>query len=273
MVSLILLLGLTEILLLVFLMESLSWLFIFLLKGELVLKYLLVQSLFFLLFMVGVLWISKVTMLFFLLKLGLPPFHLWFLRLRSFLEKQSFGFISTIHKFSPIFIFSKMIGLVSLRLIVISVLMRGLVFVSVSEVFTVLIVSSMIHSRWILFRSWVSAKLVLFYFSLYRILVYLFLFGLSRLIIKYVRVNQSFLSNIVWLIFSGLPPFSLFWLKVLIIRLVVFNMFIYSIAFIIVSVISLFVYYRVFHIGLIYSYFYKNKGIRLIPFFSFFGFF
>lgn len=84
--------------------------------------------------------------LLFLVKLGLPPFHLWFMRFRAWLNKKAFLFMTTVHKIAPIFILGKLVMESSLLLIVFSFVMSGQVMIEVRDFFYVMMVSSMIHS-------------------------------------------------------------------------------------------------------------------------------
>jgi len=242
-----LLLGITELVFLLFLIEVLSWIFTLFLKKIEVLKYLIVQTIFLLRGLIRILWRIKLFLLIIILKLGVPPFHLWFINLRRSLRKYSFLFITTAHKLPPLFCITKFLYLEERHLLVIITLISGILIIESRELFSTFIFSSMVHSGWIIIRSLISLKVVLCYFLLYRSIVFLFITCLKTKSLWFARTEQNSRSSSLWLILSGFPPFSIFWLKVILIRLLVVKTIRYRVVLTVTSVLSLFVYYRIFH--------------------------
>jgi hypothetical protein len=77
------------------------------------------------------------------------------------------------------------------------------------------------------------------------VLLGLFFFSLGGRSLKLALMEQNSGSGLLWLVFSGFPPFSLFWLKVLIIGFIVYKIFMYRVVLIFVSVISTTLYIKI----------------------------
>jgi NADH:ubiquinone oxidoreductase subunit 2 (subunit N) len=65
----------------------------------------------------------------------------------------------------------------------------------------------------------------------------------------------------------GLPPFSVFFLKINVVSFFVENLFFLTIIIILVSVVRLFIYYRGFHLSVGAS---RYSGIKILKFVFFF---
>jgi len=245
---------------LLFLIEILSWIFTLFLDKELVLKYLLIQTAFLLTGLASALWFFKGLFLILLFKLGVPPFHLWFINLASALKKYSFLFIRTLHKLVPLFCLSKFIYLRIVSVLFVVIVFSGVLIIESRELFITLIISSMIHSGWIIIRRLIRIKFLIFYFVVYCFIVFLFVYRLKLKNLWTARREQNSNSSFIWLILSGLPPFSLFWLKVLLVRHILIKLLLLSVLTITVSIIRLYVYYRMFHYSVALSLIRKEQS-------------
>lgn len=254
-----------------FFIEALSWLFSFLIEKVIVLKYLIIQRFFLFGGLAGLLWNPNLLLLVFLLKVGLPPFHLWFFVLSFFLRKISFLFISTIHKFLPLFFLIKLsLARNILNLIFLVMVFSGLIILETRTLFFSIINSSIIHSNWIIISRLVRIRIFLFYFVLYMTLICLFFNSLAHSKLLSLDFSQNSYRRGLFLILSGLPPFTFFWLEVNVVVFFLLKRFLIALFILVVAVLRLAIYYRVYHLSLITRerVFYKTRliFIRLVVF-------
>jgi len=244
-------LGTINVLRLLVFLEILSWLFVLLLPFTSSFNYLIIQRYFLLLRLTRLVIIPSLLVICFFIKLGLPPFHMWFLRISGVSRKGTFLFIITIHKLLPILFLEKIIfGLVSFLMLIFSVLVVGLILVRRRTIFFTLVFSSILNRVWILLRGFLGKGFILFFWLFYRLLLILLLSLVGFDVIREYCFNQRIITRRCWLLMSGIPPFMIFWLKLhaliwlisslgLIIRLVI----------LIFSVVALTSYYRTWHFG------------------------
>jgi len=264
--------GLVRLLLCLFFVETLSWIFS-LLISSLSLKYLLVQRYFLLVRVMGALWRPSVIFLAIFLKVGLPPFQLWFIHISSLLKKWEFYFFVSVHKVFPLFILGKILlgGFWSLSSLV-AIWIVGFLIIQIRRFFNIIIASSLLHSVWLILGVRFSPRIIIFYWGLYSFLIgrifYVITFRLPWLNLS----NQRMIVRLIWLVISGLPPFTLFLLKISILRTLVLIRGLVRLMVILISVISLAFYYRAFHLTLPLRKTLKmNRWFPLIVLFSIFG--
>jgi len=243
--------GFTNLLLGLFFVELLSWLFILMVDKYLRFKYLIIQNIFLLLSLIGLIWRGALFFFAFLLKIGLPPFHLWFLNLVRVLKKITFLFLVTIHKLLPLFFLIKRLGR-SFRLIIRTLIftVRRILIIQARSLFFIITVSSIIHSGWLLRGSFLSMGFTFFYWRVYSRILVLFFFSFNFSSLKYLNSRQTTFTRIVWLILSGLPPFSIFWLKINILMVLLSIRKILRLFIILASVLRISSYYRAYHLSL-----------------------
>lgn len=241
--------GSVTIFMFIFLLELLSWGFTFMLEKLAVFKYLLVQRFFLLIRISAVcLKMEYLLILIVLLKAGIPPFHFWFTNISVFLRKGSFAFIRTFHKvislvlLRKVLVFSKALFLVSSF-----VLLRGSLLLQTRRFFFVLLVSSMVHSGWISISLSLKAELGIFYFTRYSLLMILFMYNLTFIETLFLDQRHSSFSRTIWLIVAGIPPFTVFFLKISVLTELLLIRVMRGLAIIFTSVLALSIYYRAYH--------------------------
>lgn len=233
--------------------ECLSWVFTIFLAKNIVIKYLMIQSLFFIVIIVGLLWRKPLMMLGIIMKMGLPPFHLWFFNLSQFLKKYIFLFFTSLHKVVPLFFLLKRLHFNMLILGIFIIISSVILIMETGRLYFVIIFSAISHSGWIIILSFLSYSLLFFYWVLYSTLILLFFLRLRRrVLINRDREQNSFL-RIFWLIICGLPPFTMFWLKVNILFYFIIKRLFLRLLIIIVPVLTLVVYFRIFHLSILIS--------------------
>lgn len=190
-----------------------SWIFSFLLK-ERRRKYLIVQTYFLLLRIIGLLWAKTLFILRILLKLGIPPFHLWIVFLTINISLFPFIFLMTIHKLRPLGLLSKVLTITLIRIIVISIIIRVSIIIQTKNFLLVLLFSSFLQRCWIVRLGIFNYLLFLIYWLRYRIVFILWILSLKSLLLRKINLKQRSFTNFGWILISGLPPFRIFWLKI-----------------------------------------------------------
>jgi len=252
----ILTIGCLRLLRLIVVLELLSWLFVIVIPSTSTLNYLIVQRYFLILRLCSVLFLPSILVIRFFIKLGMPPFHIWFIRIAITLLKRIFSFIMTVHKLLPILFIRKiLLRFVSFRIVSLRLFIVGIALIRRRTLFFTLMFSSIVHTIWIIFGMFLRKSFVLFYWSRYRLLFII----LIRLL-RFIKIDQSYLSQSLfiskcWLLISGIPPFIIFWFKVhLVIWLVSIVGLFMRIIIILVRVFALTSYYRTWHFGSLLEY-------------------
>jgi len=198
-----------------FSLELLSWMVLFLLPLVKTFNYLIIQGYFLLLSIVGILWVPIFICAGLLLKMGIPPFQSWLIRVIGALTSSRFIFFSTLHKLVPILLLSKII-IFSFRLLFarIAILVTLRLVTNLFSLLLVLIFSSRVHVIWIVLGGNFCKGFLLFYWALYCIMVFLLVFSVRNLVFSKTYLTQRSYTRVLWLIISGIPPFLIFWLKV-----------------------------------------------------------
>lgn len=241
--------GSVNILISLVVMEVLSWLFIQFLPTWRVLKYLFLQGVFFVFIVMSIIWIKPFLVVGLMLKIGIPPFHLWAIRLMLEIELVSFGIMLTLHKFMPTLILAKalkefvLLFMLGLILVSLRVLISNL-----SNLLMVLVLSSILHTLWMRFGGIIRLNIICAYWLRYRVLLILILKSINIDYVLYTLINQRMLSNFMWLLLSGIPPFTMFWLKAHIVVVIISSVgFLARTIIVFGRVLALRAYYRVWH--------------------------
>jgi len=243
--------GCLNILITLITIEIFSWIFVILIPTYSSLNYLVIQSYFLVIGLIRIIYFPRLLLFVIIIKLGLPPFHIWFIRIALVINKIVFLFIITLHKLFPIIFLSKLIFR-SWRFLL---LRRRVIFIRRfiarrRTLFFTLLSSSIIHRIWIVVSIVSSKGFVFFYWGVYRILLRIIV---NIIILK--TVKQSYLVQTIeiskcWLLLSGIPPFIIFWLKVfLLTRIICILGVSITLGFLLRRVVALTSYYRTWHSG------------------------
>lgn len=224
----------------------------------------LIQSFFLFTGLLGLLLAKRLLLLSFLLKVGLPPFHIWLLLIVFFLKKNELFLFLSVHKVIPFFFFFKMIKFSKGTFFIFFIIMLLVFLVFELRGFVVVIISSsLIHSVWLFTTAFISLWLLMFYWLTYSYIVF-FLFRCYWPKNFFLReFFSSSVSSIIWLIIRGLPPFTVFFLKASLIFLFRSLRIALRYFILLISVASLVFYYRVFHLSIGSKKFLKRRKISL----------
>lgn len=261
-----LIIGSTRILISILLMEVLSWFFVKFIPSWRVIKYLFLQRVFLIFTIVSILWWKPLLVFGLLLKVGLPPFHLWIIRLASELKLLPFIFIQTLHKLFPVLVFSKIFKefLFSFMLRFF-ILFTGILVSNIRNILFVLRISSILHTFWILLGRIISLSLMLLYWAAYCSLLGLLLKTMNSNFLWLNLFNQRRLTSLVWLVSSGIPPFTIFWLKVCVIDFTLFSIRLTTRVFILLGrVLALTAYFRIWYFSMFHIKLNRRRSVILI---------
>lgn len=244
--------GSTGLVVLVIFIELLSWLFVFFFKRYLCIKYLFIQRYFIIVVLFSILWFPSTLFLSLLLKIGLPPFQNWLIHFRSLLPARRFLFIGTIHKLIPLVLLGKRLLYYRGLLLISSLLiMSRLLMFQRSLFFFVLVCSSIVHSSWIIIGFLANKIFAVWYWVVYRLLIVLLL--KTSLFLKTVMLNfsQGVLTMLTWLVISGIPPFTMFWLKTILFFILIKVRVYFRVLIVFSSVLALRIYFWAFHLRIL----------------------
>ena len=230
------------------------------------LKYFLTQSLGSIFLLVSYIYMgnSRIFLrLLFLLriiwKIGLPPFHFWFFRLRIDLTWIIFLILNTWQKLLPLYILRKL-QLQNWEWIVVLSL-----FVSVSgtlfqaRIKKLIVFSSIFTGAWILVSIINYTYLWFFMLFIYRSLLIFFIsvMGANKFELKerqnyfILNLNEKIIQFLTLLVIAGIPPFIGFYIKTIILVILLNTGFLNLLLILVLSSIAIiYIYSRLFLISL-----------------------
>lgn len=273
-------------------------------RTEITLKYFLIQALRSSCILVGVLlssysntFSSLIIAAALIIKIGGAPFHFWFIDVIKQLNWLQIIILNTFQKISPIILISYLMHQhvrqnIIILSIIISSLLGGLGGLSQRYLNKIIAYSSLNHIGWILQRLSISIYLWFLYFITYCILLSSICLIFHFFKVKHLKqlinkIGNNFIAKIIiafpLISLAGLPPFSGFIMKIIVIfQLIRQNQIFVTIILISSSLLRLFFYFRIIIRSIIIST-EKRKAIdireilkinnktRMIFFFNFFA--
>jgi len=203
---------------------------------------------------------TSLILLALLLKLGAAPFHFWFPQIIEGLSWPQTILLITIQKFAPIFLISYLLTAPTPTQIIIlsaslSAIVGALGGLNVIKLRKIIAFSSINHISWILIAISINDTIWLIYFFFYTLIsssiVILFhfikAFHLSDLLnLNYSKSLYSLTLPLRLLSLGGLPPFTGFVPKWIIIQTLIFNQIIFPLFILLLSaLITLYFYLRI----------------------------
>ena len=194
-----------------------------------------------------------------LIKLGAAPFHFWFPQIIEGLAWSQTIILITIQKLAPIFLISYLItnsNLVSTIILsrILTALVGALGGLNIIKLRKIIAFSSINHISWILIAVSISETIWLTYFLFYSLIStsVVLLFQTTHLFSLHNITNLNFNNSLFILTFptsllslGGLPPFSGFLPKWIIIQTIITKGLIVPLAFLLISsLITLYFYLR-----------------------------
>lgn len=156
-----------------------------------------------------------------LIKLSIPPLHLWLPLIAKFLPWKILLILLTLQKIIPFYIISliKLYPTLLYIIIIICSILPPYIILNITNFKLLISYSSINQSRWIILLIYVKNIIWFKYFIFYSI-ISLRLFSiiyLSKISISLNYFKSHFKFNLLFIIFifniAGLPPFSFFYIK------------------------------------------------------------
>lgn len=206
-----------------------------------------------------------------LIKLGLPPFHLWIPLISSHIPWNTLFLNLTIQKIIPFYLFSNIFieNYLIFFILVSCSLIPPLIIINLTNLKKLLAYSSINQSRWLMILIYLKNSLWLSYFFIYT-LIYLVIFSF----LSFYKFNFNFINNnknfkiitlIIILNIASLPPFSFFlfkWFSIFLISSNFLNLFLIRILIIFRSFIIFFLYTNIIYLN-IFIFILKSKILTL----------
>lgn len=167
----------------------------------------------------------------FLLKLSIFPFCFWYIRVVYSFPNILFLLASTLHKLPLIFLLMSFNIFLDIYLfwfsVFLRVLFRGMLILSSIDVRFLLVVSSIGNNSWFLLSQIAGSFVFFLYFLFYSISLFFVVWSmksLSNLNLSHLFGSSNSYFVRIWVLsLSGMPPFPIFFLKILIL----YSLFIY----------------------------------------------
>nr|ARO34906.1 NADH dehydrogenase subunit 2 [Phylloecus linearis] len=197
-----------------------------------------------------------------ILKMGLAPFHFWYIEIMMNLQWMIFLIMSTWQKIIPLLIISLIpMNLIIYMMIILSSLisaLQGLTQINLRKIFAF---SSINQTSWLTMNSSMSFYLMMMYMMIYMLISFniMYLFNFNNFsylheiyLMNFYSYKTKFLlfSNILSL--AGLPPFLGFLIKLISIKMLIFNnLYLITIIMIMASLMTLYFYLRLTYSSMI----------------------
>nr|YP_009400217.1 NADH dehydrogenase subunit 2 [Zeylanicobdella arugamensis]AQT26255.1 NADH dehydrogenase subunit 2 [Zeylanicobdella arugamensis] len=210
-----------------------------------------------------------------LMKLGSFPCYYWFPSVMASISWINCMVLSTWQKIIPIFIMFSMINLENKMIIMIcllNLLIGGIFGMKSSNMKIIMAYSSISHLGWMLLIKLVNMVSLLYFYFLSYIMMILPLFNMfnklkinnfnSISMMNKINMTSILMLSLMILSMAGLPPFTGFFLKLIVIYSVLKINITYLILIIIVSILSLYFYLNISYNMLLNSYMNNNDMMK-----------
>nr|ATF28643.1 NADH dehydrogenase subunit 2 [Pomponia linearis] len=260
--------------------------------SESMIKYFIVQSMSSGLFFMSIMYltmynINYLMMIGLLIKMGCPPFHMWFPSVMEGLSWYGCFMLSTIQKLVPIVLMCYLEINITM-FIIISCLWGSLGGLSYSSLRKIIAYSSIYNLGWIMSGIYMTNYSWFIYFFFYSLTLFMVCYSFIIFGVNYL--NQFFLLSmdypkllmmmVILLSMGGFPPFLGFFPSMIMVYCLVMNNMIFPCFFLLISaLLVMFFYLRVIFTGLMVNsisikfYNYSHKWLfYMFGMFSLFGF-
>nr|QSS48575.1 NADH dehydrogenase subunit 2 [Kradibia gibbosae] len=271
--------------------NSISFLFMlffdFYVKTYILMNYYLIQTFMSFIFLFSSMNLSYWNMLIYpltlslLVKMGMFPFHFWYVKIMKNLSWLSILILSTLQKIIPLMGMNWIININNninmLIMIILLINMIWAAFTGLNQNSTKLIMtfSSIIHQSWLIWLLFMNELIMISYFIVYFLTSFniMMLFNMLKFnnlmnshMMKLMNPMKFYFIAMNFMILTGLPPFFSFLLKLIMIQEIYFMPINYLIIIIYSSLISLFFYLRILFPFILLHYQSKKINFKLINF-------
>nr|YP_010561789.1 NADH dehydrogenase subunit 2 [Ammothea clausi]UYX57749.1 NADH dehydrogenase subunit 2 [Ammothea clausi] len=213
--------------------------------------------------------ISNFIMLIMMMKIGMFPFMMWYIEIITKTSFLAMKLIMTIQKILPMIIINMMVNNYNMLyfMIMINMMISSIIALNQINMKKILSLSSVNHMGWMLMSLIFNYSTFIIYFMVYTTILWTIISFLKIYSIKYIM--QMFLMNNICMMLSvmsmaGLPPFSGFMMKWMIINLMMnYYMIMLSLIMILSSVISLYFYLRLIMLSFMMSFIKMKWSLKI----------
>ena len=184
-------------------------------------------------------------------KLGVSPFHSWFISILKTRSLKILFMLSSVQKFIPLVILNNIIFNYIVFYIIVFLNLMILVYILFSTISfnKILALSSIINIVWLISRNFISLKLIIIFFIIYIYMLsgVIFIYGQVKLgrffYINSINFFDKFFLILVFISLGGIPPLLGFLRKFIVLKMLIsfFNIF-FLILIIFSSLILLYFY-------------------------------
>nr|QJW34319.1 NADH dehydrogenase subunit 2 [Schoutedenia ralumensis] len=222
-----------------------------------------------------------------LMKLSLMPFHIWLPSMIEGLNWLSCFLMFTWQKITPMILISYLNFNKNMIFMIMMIMMNTIFGMNQNSLRKILAMSSINNSSWMLFMILMHENIWINYFIIYSILNLLIINIFNKFHINYINqlkffnLNFFFKLNLLMLILStmGLPPMIGFFMKWMLIKMLIYNkMFLILIMLINLTIINLYFYIKMtyfilFNFNLFNKWYLNCKKMNKFNYLMFFNFF
>nr|YP_010561802.1 NADH dehydrogenase subunit 2 [Ammothea calmani]UYX57750.1 NADH dehydrogenase subunit 2 [Ammothea calmani] len=250
--------------------------------SESTIKYFLIQSISSLMFIMSSLMINNplwmfmnlnlifnMIMLSMMMKIGMFPFMMWYIEIITKTSFLAMKLIMTIQKIMPMIIINMTLKNYNMLflMIMINMLFSSITTLNQTNLKKILSLSSINHMGWMLMSLIFNYSTFITYLIIYSLILLMIISFMKTFSIKYML--QMFIMNNIYFMLNmmsmaGLPPFSGFMMKWMIINLMMnFNMVFLSMIMILSSMISLYFYLRLIMLSFMMSFIKLKWNVKI----------
>nr|YP_004021090.1 NADH dehydrogenase subunit 2 [Ammothea carolinensis]ACY00249.1 NADH dehydrogenase subunit 2 [Ammothea carolinensis] len=250
--------------------------------SESTIKYFLIQSISSLTFIMSSLMINNplwmfmnlnlifnMIMLSMMMKIGMFPFMMWYIEIITKTSFLTMKLIMTIQKIMPMIIINMTIKNYNMLflMIMINMMFSSLTTLNQTNMKKILSLSSINHMGWMLMSLIFNYSIFIIYFIIYSLILFMIISFMKIFSIKYI-MQMLIMNNIYFTLnimsMAGLPPFSGFMMKWMIINLMMnFSMIFLSMIMILSSMISLYFYLRLIMLSFMMSFIKLKWNVKI----------
>nr|WRK67389.1 NADH dehydrogenase subunit 2 [Pentidionis agamae] len=184
-----------------------------------------------------------------MIKLGLMPFHQWFVKMGSMISMDNLFLLSSIQKMAPLLLISMNFSTTMTIMILTSMIMSVIIQMMQTSMKKLLIFSSIFQNSPIMMSFMLNTKMAMLYFMLYTTTLFMVIKEMKKNMTNSLNHQTNKTSLTMMLNVSsmaGMPPLMGFIPKWILLKMMSkeTNMMVNPIILVITSVISFFIYFR-----------------------------
>nr|YP_009492404.1 NADH dehydrogenase subunit 2 [Lygus pratensis]AHN95673.1 NADH dehydrogenase subunit 2 [Lygus rugulipennis]AWI69706.1 NADH dehydrogenase subunit 2 [Lygus pratensis] len=161
--------------------------------------------------------VKIIIMITMMMKMGMPPFHMWFPEMMSKISWNMCVMLMTWQKIAPMYILSLIMenNKLMMMMIMLSTIMGAILGLNHTSIRKIMAYSSINHVGWMMAAAMINKKLWMMYMMLYSLMIIPMCMNLSKYNIMYINqfnikslsMTEKLSFMIMMMSMGGLPPF------------------------------------------------------------------